>query len=139
MIRALITAALLTGAAMHFFNADPYVAFGYSLVLSMTLWFFWPLRRRILRLVSRRGRRRRPPSRTPKAPAPHLTQVNHYHFYVRCRLPRRRCRGPTTAVRRCLCAPRARRRTRRSTTSSTRRAVHKMGSVELLRPPAAAA
>ena len=54
MIRALITAALLTGAAMHFFNAD---------------------------LVSRRGGRRRPPSRTPKAPAPHLTQVNHYHFY----------------------------------------------------------
>ena len=81
MIRALITAALLTGAAMHFFNADPYVAFGYSLVLSVTLWFFWPLLRRILRLVSRRGRRRRPPSRTPKAPAPHLTQVNHYHFY----------------------------------------------------------
>ena len=64
MIRALIAAALLTGAAMHFFNADPYVAFGYSLVLSVTLWFFWPLLRRILRLVSRRGRRRRPPSRT---------------------------------------------------------------------------
>ncbi len=62
MIRALITAALLTGAAMHFFNADPYVAFGYSLVLSVTLWFFWPLLRRILRL----GESSRPtPAPTP--------------------------------------------------------------------------
>ena len=88
MIRALITAALLAGAAMHFFSADPDVAFGYSLVLSVTLWFFWPLLRRILRLVRRRGRRRRPPSRTPKAPAPHLTQINHHHHYYGqgCRL-----------------------------------------------------
>jgi hypothetical protein len=67
VIRALITAALLTGAAMHFFNADPYVAFGYSLVLSVTLWFFWPLLRRILRLVSRRGRRTAEDGTVPSA------------------------------------------------------------------------
>ena len=131
MIRALITAALLAGAAMHFFGAQPDVAIGYSLVVSLTLWFFWPLLRRIPRL-GRRGRRRAT-SRTP-APAPHLTQINHHHYYGRVPLPRRRCRGPTTAVRRCLCAPRARRRTTRSTTSSTRRAVHKMGSVECTAP-----
>ena len=56
MIRALITAALLAGAAMHFFGAQPDVAIGYSLVVTLTLWFFWPLLRRIARLA-----RRRPP------------------------------------------------------------------------------
>lgn len=82
MIRALITAALLACAAMHFFGVQADVAIGYSLVLSLTLWFFWPLLRRIARLA-RRLRRRRQPSRTPNraAPAPHLTQINHHHHY----------------------------------------------------------
>lgn len=80
MIRALITAALMTGAAAHFFHADPYTAFGYSLVLSITLWFFWPLLRRILRLATRR-RSRSTPNPARRTAAPQLTQVNHYHFY----------------------------------------------------------
>lgn len=82
MIRALITAALLAGAAMHFFGAQADVAIGYSLVLSLTLWFLWPLLRRIARLARRR-RRRHKPSRTPNrtAPAPHLTQINHHHHH----------------------------------------------------------
>lgn len=82
MIRALITAALLAGAAMHVFGVKADVAIGYSLVLTLTLWFFWPLLRRIARLA-RRLRRRRQPSRTPNraAPAPHLTQINHHHHY----------------------------------------------------------
>ncbi len=52
-------------------------------MLSLGLWFFWPLLRRIIRLITRRRRGRRHPTRTPKtaAPAPHLTQVNHYHYY----------------------------------------------------------
>ena len=78
MIRALITAALLAGAAMHFFGAQPDVAIGYSLVVTLTLWFFWPLLRRIARLARRR-RRRHQPNRA--APAPHLTQINHHHHY----------------------------------------------------------
>ena len=80
MIRALITAALIAGAAMHFFAAPPDVAIGYSLVLTFTLWFFWPLLRRLARLVRRRRHRlSRTPTRT--APTPHLTQINHHHHY----------------------------------------------------------
>ncbi|MCV7058389.1 hypothetical protein [Mycolicibacterium gilvum] len=81
MIRTLIIAALMTGAATHFLHTDPYEAFGYSLVLSVTLWFFWPLLRRLVRLALRRRRRHRAPARTPKTASPQLTQVNHYHFY----------------------------------------------------------
>lgn len=82
MIRALITAALLAGAAMHFFGAQTDVALGYSLVLTLTLWFFWPLLRRIARLARPR-RHRHKTSRTPNraAPPPHLTQINHHHHY----------------------------------------------------------
>ena len=36
MIRALVTAALLAGAATHFFGTAPDVAIGYGLVLSVT-------------------------------------------------------------------------------------------------------
>jgi ABC-type nickel/cobalt efflux system permease component RcnA len=80
VIRALITAALLAGAAIHFFGAKADVAIGYSLVLSLTLWFFWPLLRRIARLARRR---RRPHQTSPSraAPAPHLTQINHHHHH----------------------------------------------------------
>jgi hypothetical protein len=84
VIRALITAALMTGAAVQLFHADPYSAALYSVVLSLGLGFFWPLLRRIVRLISRRrGSGRRQPARVPKTTAatPHLTQVNHYHFY----------------------------------------------------------
>ncbi len=81
MIRALITAALIAGAAMHLFHTDAYTAFGYSLVLTLTLWFLWPLLRRILRLSTRRRRRSPSPTRTA-TPSTQLTQVNHhYHFY----------------------------------------------------------
>ena len=82
MIRALITAALLAGAANHFFGAQPDVAIGYSLVLSLTLWFFWPLLRRLARLARPR-RHRHQRSRTPNrtTPTPHLTQINHHHHY----------------------------------------------------------
>lgn len=81
MIRTLIIAALMTGAATRFLHTDPYEAFGYSLVLSVALWFFWPLLRRIAGLALRRRRHRRAPARPAKAAAPQLTQVNHYHFY----------------------------------------------------------
>ncbi|AGB27288.1 hypothetical protein Mycsm_07194 (plasmid) [Mycobacterium sp. JS623] len=84
MIRALIAAALMTGAAVQLLHADPYNAGLYSVVLSLGLWFFWPLLRRIMRLAAhRRGRRRHQPTRTPKTTTatPALTQVNHYHFY----------------------------------------------------------
>ena len=81
MIRALIIAALLTGLAMHFLDTDPSVAFGYALVLSVTLWFLWPLLRGILRLARRHRGHRRQPSRVVKTPAQHLTQINHHHYY----------------------------------------------------------
>lgn len=84
MIRALIAAALMTGAAVQIAHADPYNAALYSVVLCLGLWFLWPLLRRITRFVARhRGRGRRQPARTPKATTatPPLTQVNHYHFY----------------------------------------------------------
>ncbi len=82
MIRALIAAALMTGAAVHLVHTDPYTAAAYSIVLTIGLWFLWPLLRRIMRRITRR-RRRRQPTRPQKAaaPAPHLTQVNHYHYY----------------------------------------------------------
>ncbi len=47
MIRALVTAALLAGAATQFFGVASDVAIGYGLVLSVTVWYFWPLLRRI--------------------------------------------------------------------------------------------
>lgn len=81
MIRTLIIAALLTGATTHFLHIDPYEALGYSLVLTVTLWFFWPLLRRIARLALRQRHRRRTPARGQKTASPQLTQVNHYHFY----------------------------------------------------------
>ena len=74
MIRALITAALLAGAAMQFFDAQPDVAIGYSLVVSLTLWFFWPLLRRIARLARRRRRRHQPAAPGSAGTAPHPDQ-----------------------------------------------------------------
>lgn len=101
MIRALISALILTGIAAHFgMPADE--AAGYSIVGCLAVWFLWPALRTIARLLTRlarRGRRlwrtRRPnPTRRPAttaarttaastaAPAPGLTQINHhYHFY----------------------------------------------------------
>jgi ABC-type nickel/cobalt efflux system permease component RcnA len=83
VIRALIAAVLLTGAAVHF-GAPADAAVGYALVLCFGFWLTWP----VVRFVVRRRRhagRRRSPSRvapiTPAAPVPHLTQVNHHHYY----------------------------------------------------------
>lgn len=83
MLRALIAAALLTGATVQFLGAPPDVALGYSLAVCLTLWFTWPVGRFAARLI-RRARRRRSPHRTaPSAPtpAPQLTQINHHHYY----------------------------------------------------------
>lgn len=83
MIRALIAAVLLTGAAVHFFGAPEDAALGYSLLLCVTLWFTWPAARVTARLI-RRSHRRRHPGRAPAnpaAPGPHLTQINHHHHY----------------------------------------------------------
>lgn len=82
MIRALITAALLAGTAIHF-GVDPNIALGYALVLAIGLWFLWPPVRVIARLVRRRSRRSHPhrtPARVTPA-APQLTQINHHHHY----------------------------------------------------------
>lgn len=83
MLRALITTAILTVAAIHFFGVPPDDAAGYSLAVCIGLWFTWPLLRRATGLA-RRARRRRAPRRTaPYAPAaaPALTQINHHHHY----------------------------------------------------------
>jgi ABC-type nickel/cobalt efflux system permease component RcnA len=83
VIRALITAALLAGAAMHF-GVDPNIALGYALVLTVMLWFLWPPVRVITRLIRRRRRRSHPnrtPARATTAAAPQLTQINHHHHY----------------------------------------------------------
>lgn len=82
MIRALVTAALLACAATHFFGTAPDVAIGYGLVLSLTVWYFWPLLCRIVQLLRRSTRRTRP-NRTPSqlTATPHLTQINHHHHY----------------------------------------------------------
>ena len=63
MIRALITAALIAGTAMHF-GADPTTSAGYALVLSVTMWFLWPPVRTVVRMIRRRRRRHRT-HRTP--------------------------------------------------------------------------
>lgn len=83
MIRALIAAVLLAGAAVQFFGAPEDAALGYSLLLCATLWFTWPAARAAARLI-RRSRRRHRPRRAPAkraGPGPHLTQINHHHHY----------------------------------------------------------
>ena len=81
MLRALIAAALLTAAAIHF-GVPPDTAVGYALAACSAIWFVWPLLRGITRLA-RRARRRRQHAVTPQTPtrAPALTQINHYHYY----------------------------------------------------------
>ncbi|ORX14124.1 hypothetical protein [Mycobacterium xenopi] len=83
MLRALIAAALLTGAAVHFLSVPTDVALGYGLVLCLTIWFTWPAARfaaRMIRRARRRHRRGRATTQMP-APAPRLTQINHHHYY----------------------------------------------------------
>lgn len=80
MIRALIAAVLLTGAAVHFLGANEDAALGGSFLLCATLWLIWPAVRVIARLLRRR-RRRRHPRRAPDSAGPHLTQINHHHHY----------------------------------------------------------
>lgn len=83
MIRALITSALLAGAAIYFFGVAPDVAITYALLIGLPIWFLWPL----LRRTTRRDRRRQQPApkphppRWPPAPTPQLTQINHHHYY----------------------------------------------------------
>ena len=81
MIRALIAAVLLTGAAVNFLGAPTDAALGYSLLLCGSLWFTWPARRWAARLIRRIHRRRHPRRATSHAPTPHLTQINHHHYY----------------------------------------------------------
>ncbi len=83
MLRALIAAALLTGATLQFLGTPPDVALGYSLALCLTLWFTWPVGRFAARLICRARRRRLPHRTAPSAPtpAPQLTQINHHHYY----------------------------------------------------------
>lgn len=82
MIRALITAALLTGIAVHF-GAPPEAAAGYIFVTVFALWFAWPALRRHRRRRRRPASPRSSPAARPTAQVqvPSLTQINHYHFY----------------------------------------------------------
>lgn len=78
MIRALIAGALIAGVAIHF-GVDSDVAIAYTLIIGGPLWLLWPLLRRAA------PRRRRPPRPhpipRPAPPGPHLTQINHHHYY----------------------------------------------------------
>lgn len=80
MIRALITAIILTGVAAHF-GAPLEAAAGYIFVTVFAVWFAWPA----LRRLRRRRQRTAPRSPAARPPAhvqtPSLTQINHYHFY----------------------------------------------------------
>lgn len=91
MIRALITAALVAGAANQFLHVPIDAALGYALVFCVAGWYIWPLLRRpvrflLRRLRPRRARTRSAPARRP-APAPQrpvpaqITQINHHHYY----------------------------------------------------------
>lgn len=98
MIRALITAVLIAGAATHYLDVPLDAAVGYAFVLCVGGWFLWPVLRRPLRYVTRfllrplRPRRRtgraiapRPaPARATAAPRDvpaQITQINHHHYY----------------------------------------------------------
>lgn len=98
MIRALITALLMTAAATQYLHAPLDAALGYAFVICVGGWYLWPLLRRPLRLVTRfLLRRLRPHRRTGRAVAPRpapartnaaphdvpaqITQINHHHYY----------------------------------------------------------
>lgn len=85
MLRTLIAAAILTAIAVRlgasFDNTAAYIFVG-----ALTLWFTWPVLRRITHATGRirrrhRNRRRPAPRPATTAPAQTLTQINHYHFY----------------------------------------------------------
>jgi ABC-type nickel/cobalt efflux system permease component RcnA len=82
VLRALIAAALLTAAAIHF-GVPPATAVGYALVACLAIWFVWPLLRGLNRLARRARRRRSQRAVAPQTAtrAPALTQINHYHYY----------------------------------------------------------
>lgn len=96
MIRALITAVLLTGAANYFLHTPLDAALGYSVFVCIAVWYLWPALCRPARFLLHRLRpHRRPASRTPAARTParptaaqqqplapaHITQINHHHHY----------------------------------------------------------
>lgn len=98
MIRALITAVLIAGAATHYLDVPLDAALGYAFVLCVGGWYLWPALRRPLRYVTRfLLRRLRPRRRTGRAVAPRpaparattaprdvpaqITQINHHHYY----------------------------------------------------------
>ncbi len=111
MMRALLTAGLVTAVAIHL-GAPTETALGYSLITALTLWYLWPLLRRLPRTIRRTrlalARHRRPTTRQQQAqarrpaglihrltapripprnhtaapaPRPELTQINHHHHY----------------------------------------------------------
>lgn len=83
MLRALITAALLTGMVVRLLDAPADVVLAYTLGLCATLWLTWPALRYAARLARRARQRRKRRRLVPDAhaPAPHLTQINHHHHY----------------------------------------------------------
>ena len=85
MIRALITAALMTAAAHYFLNIPIDVALGYSVAASIATWYLWPLLRRPTRFLLRHLRPHHTGSTTTRHPArstpTQITQINHHHYY----------------------------------------------------------
>lgn len=98
MIRALITAVLIAGAATHYLDVPLDAAVGYAFVLCVGGWYLWPVLCRPVRYVTRfLIRRLRPRRRTGRAIAPRpsparataaprvvpaqITQINHHHYY----------------------------------------------------------
>lgn len=88
MLRTLASAILIAVVAIAL-GAPPDLAANLSLIVCFTIWFTWPVLRRIPRLAkaTRRGLRRvrsGVPARTPvtqPAAEPALTQINHHHHY----------------------------------------------------------
>lgn len=84
MIRALITAALVTGAANQFLHIPIDVALGYSVVICVAGWYLWPLLRRPIRFLLHhlRPQHHRTSSAPPRRPVPaQITQITHHHYY----------------------------------------------------------
>lgn len=98
MLRAIITAVLVTSVAVHL-GVPTEDALGYSIVVVIGVWYLWPALRRVpsagrsARRILTGGRPRparaasaaRPctagagPAAAPVTPA--LTQINHHHHY----------------------------------------------------------
>ena len=64
MIRALITAVLIAGAATHYLDVPLDAALGYAFAISVGGWYAWPVLRRPLRYATRFLLRRLRPRRS---------------------------------------------------------------------------